>query len=179
MTGSSLSTEDGPAVAALRELASAVRRLYVLAGKPSYRVVSDLTTKDRTYPLAISHDTVRVMVMCQKIPRWQSLDSLARVLLALCVEQVDTKAEIQSLYQLWRKADDPSSPDTEVPQPAGTRDVPFVLDTVKPDDDIDAVYGARVEGRPLLVFRSPHGVAEINDYGLAMQFLKTLGGGHD
>lgn len=172
MVVSSRSTDGAPPSSARGELAAAILRLYKLAGKPSYRQVADLTRKDAGLPVSLSHDTVRQVIQCDKVPRWPGLHSVALVLLGLCVEEVDRQEEVRALQRLWRQAEDPAG------EAERSERIVFMTPADKPDDG-EAVLQV-LAAQPLMIVRLQGGdVAEIHDYQVAMEIVRRIGVVHD
>ncbi|ANW22037.1 hypothetical protein I3J09_21325 [Streptomyces clavuligerus] len=87
---------------ALRSLVNALDELHRAAGRPSARTVSALITEDDSQPTTVSHEGVRTTLKGLRVPRWETVRSIASVLALQCSPPRDPSTEVARLLSLWR-----------------------------------------------------------------------------
>lgn len=114
MSGVRLPGEEELPPGPKRELVVAIHRLYRLAGKPALKSISRWILKDNSLDVTLSHEGVRIVLRGDTLPRWQSVRSVAIVLIEQSVEHLDRPAEIQLLQKLWIEADEPADEELRI-----------------------------------------------------------------
>ncbi|MFE2347679.1 hypothetical protein [Kitasatospora cineracea] len=87
-----------------QELVDALHELHRAAGRLSPRKLSALIRGREDSLSAASHETVRSALSGTRMPRWETLHDLVRVLASLCSPPRDEEAESGRFLLLWRAA---------------------------------------------------------------------------
>ena len=91
-----------PGSEAHRDLVRALNELHNAAGRPSTRRISQLI-KEGDCLAFDSHETVRTALNGQRMPRWETVQSIVSVLAAACVNPPRSPAdEAKRFLPLWR-----------------------------------------------------------------------------
>ncbi|MFE2011338.1 hypothetical protein [Streptomyces sp. NPDC059491] len=99
-------TEEQLPPGPLRELISALYRLYMDAGAPSSRQVSAAIAEDSGARGAPSHETVSAALRRPgQVPRWENVQSIVRTLASWSHRRLDIDAEVSRFHQLWQAAE--------------------------------------------------------------------------
>jgi tetratricopeptide (TPR) repeat protein len=86
------------------DLVAALMVLYVAAGQPSFRRISNEIRDRSDMPDSVSHETVSALLSGTSIPKWTKVESVVRALAGMAVHPRDPEVEVQRFLPLWTAA---------------------------------------------------------------------------
>lgn len=96
---------DGPQ----RDLTAAVHALYIAAGLPGTRRISNAVRERDDLPTTVSHEAVRAILAGSR-SSWHKVESVVRQLAAWSVAEPDVATTVRKIHKLWLAAADPAEP---------------------------------------------------------------------
>ncbi|MEY9907436.1 hypothetical protein ABIA35_003666 [Catenulispora sp. MAP12-49] len=104
MVGIALPDEDTLPAGPRRDLLIALHDLYRRAGRPGVRVLAADIKADDDCPDIVSHEGIAAFLRGKRLPRWNKLASLVRVLAKRAVDQPVPSEVVQDMNRLWQRA---------------------------------------------------------------------------
>lgn len=167
------------------DLRAELRALYLGAGQPSFRRISNAINDDGDLPDKVSHETVSGLLNGTTIPRWSKVESVVRMLIAMSVHGRDPDLEVRRFLALWTSSTDQRIAALGATMPAASASPLGELSgVIEPAnglvparnygftgrDDLLEVMRARLEGepwQPLVV----HGLSGVGKTSMAAEFV--------
>lgn len=168
----------------LRDLTQAIHVLYVFAGTPGTRRISDAIKERDDFPATVSHEAVRSILLGHHAG-WPKIQSVVMQLVTWAVNNPDPAEEIKKFHKLWMALEEhPAKPTTQssinrVDQALHNEISPFGFDIATSTENSNNL--ARENGKPedlrspLISWRTRGGTLDVYDRQMAIQLIKDIG----
>jgi hypothetical protein len=112
MTGVSMPDEHQLPVGPQRALTAAIHELYLAAGKPGTRKISNAIRDRDDLPDTVSHEAVRAILTGTR-SRWHKVESVVRQLIVWSVRRLEAHATVAKIHKLWVAVDQARAADPD------------------------------------------------------------------